>query len=84
MARKKAMRAIILFFGLALSACGTFRLESRTSQNSAARSSSSSFCDVAKQMTWAARDSLQTQDEIRSFNALVRKHCSPEGSPNGK
>lgn len=69
---------------LIATACGLRPQESNTRAKSATAPAPIAFCKVAKEMTWAADDSIDTQAEIRAYNAIWKKHCRPEGSANGK
>lgn len=74
----------ILIAAFLLASCASAPQESHTRTKSETTRNAKAFCEVATEMTWAAGDTLETQDEIRSFNAVWKKHCRPEGSPNGK
>jgi hypothetical protein len=67
-----------------LCGCVIERQRSHSATKSETTRNLPAFCEVTKRMTWAARDTVQSQNQIRAHNALFDKFCRPEGSPNGK
>lgn len=75
---------VAIVAGLLIAGCSAALRESHTPKKSETARPVFSFCELAKPMTWAVRDSLETQMQIRAYNARIRQQCGPEGSPDGK